>query len=134
MNQLYQSGAIVSSDEPAQFQPSVDSITNYDVSTYPGKRLPHVWLTTPIPSALISTHDLAGKGKFTLFTGVSSRKKQWLDAASQTSQSLGITIECYALGLGGSYNDCYSDWTSISQIEEDGCILVRPESVRHLPC
>lgn len=127
MNQLYQSNAILSSDEAASFQHTVDPITHYDVSTYPGKRLPHVWLTTPIPSALISTHDLAGKGKFTLFTGPSSAVSSWISAARQAGESMGIGIECYSVGIGGDYNDCYSDWSSISGIEEDGCILVRPE-------
>jgi hypothetical protein len=70
MNQLYSSTAIVS-EEPGPFVPIQDPVKHYQKSTYPGRRLPHVWLRHRIPDkALISTIDLAGKRVFTVFTGI----------------------------------------------------------------
>lgn len=63
MNHTYVSAAVVN-DEPEQFVHfDKDPVLHYQISTYPGRRLPHVWLRRRIPNEpLISTIDLAGGG------------------------------------------------------------------------
>ena len=44
-------------------------------------------------------------------------------------QSLKIPLKGYVLGFGQDFKDVYSDWKSASEVEEDGCVLVRPDRV-----
>jgi hypothetical protein len=73
MNQHYSSAAVYGKDEATEAVingAEIDKVLVYTPSTAPGHRLPHVWLSTAIPSGLVSTLDLAGRGQFSLFTGI----------------------------------------------------------------
>lgn len=127
MNQLYNSSAIYLEDEGPRPAFEGDVITDPIISTYPGTRLPHAWLTKvsdtqPEP---ISTKDLAGHGCFTLFTGPGG--EPWRKAASAISNATGIPIRTYAIGRGLDYHDKWRDWVKQREVEEDGCVLVRPD-------
>jgi 2,4-dichlorophenol 6-monooxygenase len=68
----------------------------------------------------ISSLDLCGRGRFTLLTGLGG--EAWL-AAART-----LAIESYTIGPAGcDAQDIYGDWYTACEIEEDGCILVRPD-------
>ncbi|KAI1358511.1 FAD binding domain-containing protein [Xylaria arbuscula] len=126
MNQWYESSAVYLEDETEprsalQGDPVVDIL----ISSYPGNRLPHAWLDIAKRQKLISTHDLAGHGAFTLFIG--HRGAAWREAAANITKATGIPINTYGIGFGLDYIDVYRDWYKSREVEEDGCVLVRPD-------
>lgn len=102
-----------------------DPILDHTRSTYPGSRLPHAWLNKSIPERPISTIDLAGKGGFTILTGIGG--ELWKEAAIQVSEVLGVPVKAYSIGFRQDWEDVYFEWENVREIEEDGCILVRPD-------
>ncbi|KAI0798387.1 FAD binding domain-containing protein [Xylaria sp. FL0064] len=126
MNQWYTSSAVYLDDEQ-DARPALngDPVVDILISTYPGNRLPHAWLDIPKRQKLISTHDLAGHGAFCLFIG--HRGAHWREAAANITKATGIPINTYAIGLGLDYIDVYRDWYKNRDVEEDGCVLVRPD-------
>jgi 2,4-dichlorophenol 6-monooxygenase len=65
-------------------------------------------------------------GRFALLTGVGG--EGWIKAAKAAKQSYGIDIAALTIGPSGcDALDIYADWYRASEIEEDGCILVRPD-------
>ncbi|KIW31516.1 uncharacterized protein PV07_03161 [Cladophialophora immunda] len=126
MNQWYTSSAVYIADEEGPQAPFAgDYLTQARVSTYPGNRLPHAWLSKDVPSKEISTLDLAGKSAFALFTGHGGGA--WKAAAQAVGDKLGIPVNAFAIGFGLDYADKYRDWTKRREVEEDGCVLVRPD-------
>lgn len=126
MNQRYDSTAVYKSDQkenPPSF--ITDPLEHYHPTTYPGARLPHVWLSRTVPSKPISTIDLAGKGRFALFTGIGG--SAWRSATEKLSSDLGIPITTYSIGFRQEYEDRYMDWAKIRGVGESGCVLVRPD-------
>lgn len=127
MNHRYAGGAVVADDETAS-PPAwpEDSVLHHRPSTYPGSRLPHAWLNKRMPmKAHTSTHDLAGHGVFCLFTGVGG--EGWKEAAAQASKELGIEVRAYSIGWEQDWEDVYRDWARKMEVEEDGCVLARPD-------
>ena len=117
LNQRYVSNAIVpdGTPEPAWQR---DRELYYQATTWPGARLPHVWLEQQ--RKRISSLDLCGHGRFTLLTGLGG--EAWLEAARA------LEIDRYTIGPAGcDAQDIYGDWYTACEIEEDGCILVRPD-------
>ena len=125
MNQRYTSSAVYQADQGRWPEFTRDPMAHYDPTTYPGARLPHVWLGNHVPSKYISTIDLAGKGRFTLFTGIGGHG--WKAAAEKVSSELGLPIKVYSIGYGQEYKDVYLDWEGIRGVEDSGCVLVRPD-------
>ena len=123
MGQRYASSAVVSdgTPEPAYTQ---DPELFYHPTTWPGARLPHVWLGKD--GYKVSTKDLGGQGRFALFTGISGG--EWENAANEVSAELGIEIAPYIIGPGHTYTDLYDDWARIREVSEAGCVLVRPDN------
>ncbi|KAL4810603.1 FAD binding domain-containing protein [Aspergillus unguis] len=130
MGQQYSSNAIYTADEPKPFTLSgaaaEDPILFYEPSTYPGCRLPHVWLNTAVPGPCKSTIDLAGHGAFTLLIR-GPGGQVWKDAAAQVSEQLGIPLNAYTIGYRQDYEDVYFDWDRLSGVQEGGVVLVRPD-------
>ncbi|KAF2204351.1 hypothetical protein GQ43DRAFT_446779 [Delitschia confertaspora ATCC 74209] len=125
MNQRYVSSAIYLEDEGSRPALPEDPVLEHEITTYPGSRLPHAWLNTKTPGTQISTIDLAGHGKFCLLTGIGGGK--WKDAAKQVGGELGFDISTYSIGWDQDYEDVYFDWARRREVEEDGCVLVRPD-------
>jgi 2,4-dichlorophenol 6-monooxygenase len=74
----------------------------------------------------VSTHDLAGKGRFTLFTGIGG--DPWVEAAAEVAEATGIEIASFVIGPGREVLDTYDDWARLCEVEESGCVLVRPDA------
>ena len=123
------SGGIYLADETEPFEltgkAAEDPILYHQASTYPGRRLPHVWLNTAVPGRPISTIDLAGHGVFTLLT--SHGGAPWKAAAETVGKQLGIEIRAYSIGFRLEWEDVYFDWSRVRGVEESGAILVRPD-------
>ncbi|KAF4538062.1 Monooxygenase FAD-binding protein [Lasiodiplodia theobromae] len=133
MNQSYSSSPAVITDEGVTGDdglqdPAVDTELFYVPSTYPGRRLPHVWLSRAVPDGLVSTVDLAGRGRFTLFTGVGGGDT-WRRAAESAEAALpgDVRIRVVTVGYGCEFEDPYFEWARVRGVGEDGCVLVRPD-------
>jgi 2,4-dichlorophenol 6-monooxygenase len=118
LNQTYRSGAIApdGTPEPAFGQ---DAELHYHAHTWPGARLPHCWLERDAKP--VSVQDLCGHERFTLLTGIGG--SGWKDAV----RSVDVPIEVCEIGLGLPIKDPYADWRRLSDVEESGCVLVRPD-------
>jgi hypothetical protein len=96
MGQLYTGQGVYEADEPHPYvrpgRSSEDEVLYYEPSTYPGCRLPHVWLNKSIPRKPVSTIDVAGHGAFILLTGIggegSSRLWIYLTVMKQMTSRL----------------------------------------------
>ncbi|KAJ8067609.1 hypothetical protein OCU04_003219 [Sclerotinia nivalis] len=125
MNQHYESSAVFLSDEKPRPSLPMDPVLELEISTYPGSRLPHAWLNTKVPGKQFSTIDLAGHGKFSLFTGIGGEK--WRTAAMKAAEILGLEISVHSIGWRQDYEDVYFDWARRREVNESGCVLVRPD-------
>ena len=125
MNQRYTSTAVYKYDQGKIPTFKTDMLEFYHPTTYPGARLPHVWLSHTIPSKPISTLDLAGKGRFALFTGIGGQG--WKNATEKASTELGVPIVAYSIGFRQEYEDQYLDWAKVRDVAESGCVLARPD-------
>jgi hypothetical protein len=126
MNQRYISESVFLKGA-GDFPPLPSDLALYhEPHTFPGLRLPHAWLNTAVPQQQVSTLDLAGKGRFALFTGHGG--EAWRTAASRVAQAVGIDIAVLVVGYGLEYEAVYNDWYRLREVEEDGCILVRPDN------
>jgi 2,4-dichlorophenol 6-monooxygenase len=124
---LSYSSDVIIGDGTAEPPPSRDRELFYEPSTRPGSPLPHAWLVRREPSPLVSTLDRAGHGAFHLFTGHGG--EAWRAAAEQAGPELGVAIALTAVGPRLDYEDPYRDWTRLSGVSEDGCVLVRPDLI-----
>lgn len=122
LNQRYTSSAICpdGTDGPHFDR---DKIFHYQASTRPGAHLPHAWLTRD--QRRVSTLDLCGKGRFTLLTGLSGGA--WADAAAEVARTLTVEIVVAKIGPGETYVDTYGEYAAVSEVAEDGALLVRPD-------
>lgn len=125
MGQRYVSKAVYLEDEKGPPPIPAREVFDYVISTYPGGRLPHAWLNTRVPGKRFSTIDLAGHGCFCLLTGPGGEK--WKEASAEISQKLDVEIRSYSIGWKGDFEDVYFDWARRREVDEDGCILVRPD-------
>ena len=122
MNQRYVSKAVVAdgSKNPGF---SDDPELIYQATTFPGARLPHVWVEKGVDK--LSTLDLCGKGRFTLITSIGG--DAWIDAAKAVSKATGLDIRAVKIGPGCDYEDPYGDWARAREVGDTGCVLVRPD-------
>ena len=123
MNQRYASGAVVSDGTP---EPAFnrDHELYYQATTWPGAHLPHVWVEQH--GVRKSTIDLVGKGRFTLLTGIGG--ECWRQAAAAVAAAYGLAVDVVSIGPAGcDAQDIYADWYRQSEVDEDGCVVVRPD-------
>jgi 2,4-dichlorophenol 6-monooxygenase len=122
MNQRYTSQAVIS--DGTSFPVSDrDPELHYIPTTCPGARLPHVWLQRDgLP---VSTLDIVGKGRFSMLTGIGG--DMWTLAAGTAAERYGIPVDVYMIGPGCTLTDLYGEWTLMREIDEAGCLLVRPD-------
>jgi 2,4-dichlorophenol 6-monooxygenase len=124
MNQRYVSGAVVTDGqvEPA-FQ--LDAELHYQPTTWPGARLPHVWVFEHATGRKLSTLDLCGRGRFTLLTGIGG--EDWVAAAETLGKEMGLALATHLIGPRRRITDHTGDWARASEIMDSGCLLVRPD-------
>jgi 2,4-dichlorophenol 6-monooxygenase len=123
MNQRYASSAVVSDGTPEPTFPR-DHELYYHATTWPGAHLPHVWVEQH--GVRKSTLDLVGKGRFTLLTGIGG--ECWTAAAAAVAAAYGLAVDVVSIGPAGcDAQDIYADWYRQSEVDEDGCVVVRPD-------
>jgi 2,4-dichlorophenol 6-monooxygenase len=123
LGQRYASGAVLP-DGTREPEYTRDRELYYHPTTWPGARLPHAWLGRD--GRRVSTHDLAGKGRFCLLTGIAG--EEWADAAAKVAEDLDIEVVAHVIGPGREHIDLYDDWARTREVGEDGCVLVRPDA------
>jgi 2,4-dichlorophenol 6-monooxygenase len=124
MGQRYRDSAAIVSDGTAEPAYTRDPELYFHPTTWPGARLPHVWVERD--GRKVSTLDLCGHGRFTLLTGIGGGG--WVSAAHAVAADMAVEIAALTIGPAGcDAMDIYADWYRASEIEEDGCILVRPD-------
>jgi 2,4-dichlorophenol 6-monooxygenase len=123
LNQRYRSAAVVAdgSPEPEWMR---DKELYYQASTRPGAHLPHVWVFDK-RHRQTSTLDIVGKGTFTVLTGIGG--EAWVAAAREIADEAGLDLVAHVIGPHRDYEDFAGDWARASEIEESGCLLVRPD-------
>jgi 2,4-dichlorophenol 6-monooxygenase len=123
LNQRYASDAVVADGTPEpEYQR--DRELYYQATTWPGAHLPHVWVEHH--GARKSTLDLAGRGRFTILTGIGG--ECWKEAATAVTATYGLPVDVVTVGPAGcDALDIYADWYRQSEVEEDGCVIVRPD-------
>ncbi|MDJ0859003.1 MAG: FAD-dependent monooxygenase [Dinoroseobacter sp.] len=124
MNQRYTSAAI---ETDGQIEPAfeLDEELHYQPTTWPGARLPHVWVYDHDTGKKISSLDLTGKGKFTLLTSIGG--EAWERAAAEVNAQLGLDIQVRIIGPRLKYVDHTGDWARAREVSDSGAVLVRPD-------
>ena len=123
MNQRYRSDAIVT-DGQAEPVDAKDRELHYLATTWPGARVPHVWVFKP-DGSMASTLDLCGHGRFTVLTGIGG--EGWIDAARRVGRDLGVDIATHVIGPRQEWLDLTGDWARANEIRDSGIVLVRPD-------
>ncbi|MCY1304720.1 2,4-dichlorophenol 6-monooxygenase [compost metagenome] len=123
LGQRYRSSVVLAdgTEEPAYAR---DRELYYHATTWPGAHLPHAWLHDA-EGRKVSTLDICGQGRLTLLTGHGG--EAWRHAAESAARELGIELAVRCIGLGLEFVDSYGDWARLREINEDGCVLVRPD-------
>jgi len=122
MGFTYDRGAVVDDGSPPAWRDPMGH--EYRPTTRPGSRLPHVWLDRG--GERVSTHDLAPLGGFALITDLSGL--DWMNAAAKIAADTGISIRTARIGERGGATDPSGGWTRLREVEDGGCVLVRPDN------
>lgn len=120
LDQRYISAAVI--DPIPEIRPHDHELVHRPMA-HPGAKLPHAWLVGT-DGHRVSTLDLVGHGKFTVVTGLAGAA--WAEAATTVSEQLRIDIAVARIG-GPDARDSYGDWSRITRMPEEGCLLVRPD-------
>ncbi|WP_290057556.1 FAD-dependent monooxygenase [Amycolatopsis solani] len=121
LDQRYVSGAVLPDGVTAESDRDPELF--HRPSTEPGAKLPHAWLVGS-HGRRVSTLDLVAGGRWTVLTGLTGTP--WRDAAAKVGAELGLDLRAVRIGDPGT-RDAYGDWSRLSGIDEDGCLLVRPD-------
>jgi 2,4-dichlorophenol 6-monooxygenase len=100
-----------------------DAELYYHATTWPGAKLPHVWLDHA--GEQVSTLDVVGKGRFVVLTGIGG--EAWVEAAETIAAERGIPLKAYVIGPGRDLVDIFGDWAEAREVTETGAVLVRPD-------
>ncbi len=122
LGQVYASSAVLQ-DGSERPQPVRDPELYYQPTTFPGATIPHAWLQ--VNDRKVSTLDVVGHGAFTVLTGIGGQR--WKDAARKLGAEFGVAVNAVGIGNGLDALDVYGAWAQRREIEEDGCLLVRPD-------
>ena len=72
-----------------------------------------------------STLDLAGRGVFTLLTGIGG--EAWASAAADVCAARGLAYRVVVVGPGQEVEDPYGLWADLRETDDGGLLVVRPD-------
>lgn len=124
MSMRYESGAVVDDGTPWP-DSKRDADLYYEATSHPGSPLPHAWVERDRTE--VSTLDLCAYDRFTLIVGADGAA--WTQAAETVAGRLDVPLDAVPLSLGLAANDVCGDWARLREIDDDGCLLVRPDRV-----
>jgi len=118
----YDSRAVVDDGSP---WPVVtrDAELHYQPTTHPGALLPHAWMEHDRQA--LSSHDLVGRGRFSLLVGIGG--EAWQKAADAVAVELDLDLPVWMIGPRCEYDDVYGEWAEVREVGDHGALLVRPD-------
>ena len=123
MNQRYEStrSSRDGTPEPAWQR---DKELYYQASTRPGAHLPHVWVFDRDHRESLD----AGPRRQRPLHGADRHRRRGLGRSGRAiAAESGLDIQAFVIGPGRDFNDFAGDWARACEIEEAGCLLVRPD-------
>lgn len=120
---VYQEGAVVPEENAPP--PAEHQVMEYEPTTRPGARFPHVALAGgPNPG---STHDLIGYDRYTLLTGAAG--SGWSDALRRLAESIETPVSSVSLGDMSAEvsSEGIARLQAACEIEPEGALLIRPD-------
>jgi 2,4-dichlorophenol 6-monooxygenase len=120
----YRSGAVIPEFSPKP--EAADSVMDYLPTTWPGARLPHLWVLQQ--GARRPLHDVLDPADFTLFTHPRGGEV-WRAAVMRVNHDASMPLTCWTIGSAHEADLVAEDgdWARLSEIEATGAILVRPD-------
>jgi 2,4-dichlorophenol 6-monooxygenase len=121
---VYERGALVGDGSP---KPDVrDPVADYRPTTWPGARLPHLWVEQDGIRRAI--HDVVAHPPLTLLVHAEGRLLWRAAIDSMTGVPAGA-VRCLAIGTSPDADlvDRDETWRKLSEIEPSGAVLVRPD-------
>ncbi|WP_052436376.1 FAD-dependent monooxygenase [Georgenia sp. SUBG003] len=97
----------------------------YRPTTAPGHHVPHVWLDGR--DRRISTLDLAAPGRLVLI--VDAAAEEWRRALGASASPLADLVDVVEVGEGHPLTDAEGRWAQLREVDSDGAVLVRPDTV-----
>ncbi|MBF0672528.1 MAG: FAD-dependent monooxygenase [Salinibacterium sp.] len=120
LNQRYESSAVIADLTLGEEQWERDRELYLQATTRPGAKIPHAWLVNE-RGVRVSTLDVTGGGRMSLVTGLSGTA--WAEASARLDAPYLRTVVIGA----PEHADLYGDWNAVSEIDEAGALLVRPD-------
>lgn len=120
----YTQGAVICENSP---QPrAADPVIDYLPTTWPGSRLPHLWILRD--GARMPLFDVLAPEKLVLLTHPAGRQ-HWQDVTRALRPELAMPLDCWSIGPSGEADlvDVDSRWTDLSGVGPAGAVLVRPD-------
>ena len=121
---VYAEGAVVT--ERTRKPQAVNPVVDYLPTTWPGARLPHVWVRRG--DQRLSVHDLSDGERFLVLTHPAGHR-HWNDAVMRVREEYLVPAVCLSIGPDGSahLHDEQGVWRDLSEVDEGGAVLVRPD-------
>jgi putative polyketide hydroxylase len=116
---VYHSGALVSDGTATP----VFSVIDYTPAARPGHRAPHLWLERN--GEQVSTIDLIGYGRFTLF--ITPECSGWQAAFARAIGNRRLAGRTWSVGMGGDFTDPSGRFRELFGLGNSGAVLVRPD-------
>lgn len=116
---VYHNGAFVSDGTVAP----AFSVIDYVPDARPGHRAPHLWLERD--GQQVSTIDLIGYGRFTLFT--TPEGAAWRAAFLRALDERRLQGRAWTVGAGGDLTDPSGRFRELYGLPHGGAVLVRPD-------
>ncbi|QEE60410.1 2,4-dichlorophenol 6-monooxygenase [Salinibacterium sp. dk2585] len=120
LNQRYASSAVIPDPTLGEEEWVRDRELYLQATTRPGAKIPHAWLVNE-RGVRVSTLDVTGGGRMSLVTGLSGTA--WAEASARLDVPYLRTVVIGA----PEHADLYGDWNAVSEIDEAGALLVRPD-------
>jgi len=120
MNQRYISGAVLDEDAGAEIW-RADPALHAQNTSRPGAKIPHTWLVGP-DGRRVSTLDVIDDDRLTLVTDHAGTA--WVEGV----RASGTDVRVVVVGAP-EYQDLYFAWHRVSELEDGGALLVRPDRV-----
>jgi 2-polyprenyl-6-methoxyphenol hydroxylase-like FAD-dependent oxidoreductase len=120
----YRLGAVV--PEASEKPRARDPVQDYRPTTWPGARLPHLWLVRG--AQRISVHDVLEPDRYTLLTSVSPRPP-WRESVEALNANFMMPVQCLSIGPTADADliDVDRMWNGLSEVGATGAVLVRPD-------
>jgi 2,4-dichlorophenol 6-monooxygenase len=120
----YKEGAVI--PEPTSQPQAKNPVVDYLPTTWPGARMPHLWIRCG--QQRLSLLDLPKGESFLLLTHPRGHQR-WRDAVTLFQATILFPVICLCIGPEASADliDDQGAWPSLSEIEDTGAVLVRPD-------